>query len=373
MAHLFISYHRHDEDKYRSRTQLIELLKGRHACYFDGDMPGGVEWQKRLRADIERSDAVMFIATQASIKSDWCLAELFYAATQHVPIIPIWMGQNRKPVLPEYLGWLLQCVNLNDPTINIYDMLETSISDAIAPNRVVGLSHFLGLSHTRREIIICLSCVPLFASETTLRPVNSIEVEAATDISNQIIENILIDHLEQNLTQLRRLLQGSTIVPMERPRFRSIIAPTEAISAIPPEWNRRTLIVLGTGHYNSVANWFEQRDDCPYQFDWTAVETLLIDKSSQQVMCHPDQEQFPDSGVVHVFDRETLGQVVIMCAGNSARSTKAGVLWLIDNWKLMTEKHTAYLAVARSPTDPDNKDNGEFHSPVDEIVCLNLS
>lgn len=90
MAHqkVFISYGRQDSEKTRGiATQLRQLGVD---CILDLDTESfGVEYTSKLASDIKGSDAVIFLVSQSSLRSQWCRREIEFAYNQRKRIIPI--------------------------------------------------------------------------------------------------------------------------------------------------------------------------------------------------------------------------------------------------------------------------------------------
>ena len=88
---IFISYAREDT---ALAGDLRDMLAARgFAVFFDSDaMLAGEDFVHRLRAELKRSDAVVALLTPASIASDWCNAEWYFAHARGVSVIPIRFG-----------------------------------------------------------------------------------------------------------------------------------------------------------------------------------------------------------------------------------------------------------------------------------------
>jgi TIR domain len=83
---IFLSYAQEDRTIY---SELCKMLLAGGQSYWDADsMPLGAMLQDKLREGIRACDACLFVATQHSIASKWCLAELgaFWGAGK--PVIP---------------------------------------------------------------------------------------------------------------------------------------------------------------------------------------------------------------------------------------------------------------------------------------------
>lgn len=96
---LFISYARTDTD---AIIELVDLLRtGGHDPWFDHALIVGLNWQDQLFNAIQKCDAFVFVITQDSIESEWCLWEYGQAVDMEKPIIPILL--DGEVILPEFL------------------------------------------------------------------------------------------------------------------------------------------------------------------------------------------------------------------------------------------------------------------------------
>ena len=92
MASLFISHSSSDRD---ATQRLAERLRaeGFAALFLDFDpeqgIPAGRNWERELYAQLRKSDAVIFLASAASVASKWCFAEVSLARSLGKPIFPL--------------------------------------------------------------------------------------------------------------------------------------------------------------------------------------------------------------------------------------------------------------------------------------------
>src|SRR5918994_4333456 len=92
MASLFISHSSSDRD---AAQRLGERLRaeGFAALFLDFDpeqgIPAGRNWERELYAQLRKSDAVIFLASAASVASRWCFAELSLARSLGKPVFPV--------------------------------------------------------------------------------------------------------------------------------------------------------------------------------------------------------------------------------------------------------------------------------------------
>ena len=92
MASLFISHSSSDRD---AAQRLAERLRaeGFAALFLDFDpeqcIPAGRNWERELYAQLRKTDAVIFLASEASVASRWCFAEVSLARSLDKPIFPL--------------------------------------------------------------------------------------------------------------------------------------------------------------------------------------------------------------------------------------------------------------------------------------------
>src|SRR5687768_1230705 len=92
MASVFVSHSSRD----RADTErVVERLRaaGFAAMFVDFDpeqgIPAGRNWERELYAALRRTDAVVFLASEASVASRWCFAELSLARSLGRPVLPL--------------------------------------------------------------------------------------------------------------------------------------------------------------------------------------------------------------------------------------------------------------------------------------------
>jgi hypothetical protein len=92
MASVFVSHSSRD----RPATEWVaEQLRaaGFAALFVDFDpeqgIPSGRHWERELYAQLRRTDAVIFLASEASVTSRWCFAELSLARSLGLPVFPL--------------------------------------------------------------------------------------------------------------------------------------------------------------------------------------------------------------------------------------------------------------------------------------------
>src|ERR671926_898455 len=92
MASVFVSHSSRD----RAVTERVaERLRaaGFAALFVDFDpdqgIPAGRSWERELYGQLRRADAVIFLASEASVASRWCFAELSLARSLGRPVFPV--------------------------------------------------------------------------------------------------------------------------------------------------------------------------------------------------------------------------------------------------------------------------------------------
>lgn len=108
MASLFISHSSADDEP--ANRLGDRLQEARHASLFlDHDVGAGIapgrRWEDELYTNLRSCDAVIFLATERSITSPWCFAELVVARSIGKPIVPIGVGGARLRLL-EDVQWI---------------------------------------------------------------------------------------------------------------------------------------------------------------------------------------------------------------------------------------------------------------------------
>jgi hypothetical protein len=92
MASVFLCHSSHD----RAVTEWVrEQLKaaGVSSLFVDFDPEQGISagrhWERELYSQLRRTDAVIFLASQASVASRWCFAEISLARSLGRPVFPV--------------------------------------------------------------------------------------------------------------------------------------------------------------------------------------------------------------------------------------------------------------------------------------------
>src|ERR671916_1030898 len=114
MAAVFVSHSSRD----RAVTeQVMQRLRaaGFAALFVDFDpeqgIPAGRSWERELYAQLRKTDAVVFLASEASVASSWCLLEVGLARSLGRPVFPLRLQAGvALPLLAD-----VQWTDLTDP------------------------------------------------------------------------------------------------------------------------------------------------------------------------------------------------------------------------------------------------------------------
>jgi formylglycine-generating enzyme required for sulfatase activity len=95
----FISYSRTVKSYIRP---VIDLLRGAgHEVWWDADIPEIADWWATILDHIEWSQVFIFVVSEKSVQSPYCLAELDYATNRNRPILPFVIDDHTKYTLPD--------------------------------------------------------------------------------------------------------------------------------------------------------------------------------------------------------------------------------------------------------------------------------
>jgi energy-coupling factor transporter ATP-binding protein EcfA2 len=109
MASVFVSHSSQD----RAATEwVVARLRaaGFAALFVDFDpeqgIPAGRNWERDLYAQLRKTDAVVFLASEASVASQWCFAELSLARALGRPVFPVRLQPQVDLPLLAHLQWI---------------------------------------------------------------------------------------------------------------------------------------------------------------------------------------------------------------------------------------------------------------------------
>lgn len=109
MARFFVSYSRSVKEDV---GKVVELLRSSgHEAWWDGDIPIMADWWATILKRIEWCEVFIFVVSEKSVQSAYCLAELKYASDRQRPILPFIIGDASGLALPSDLPprgqWLI--------------------------------------------------------------------------------------------------------------------------------------------------------------------------------------------------------------------------------------------------------------------------
>src|SRR3954452_22008416 len=133
MASVFISHN--SRDRLVAKWLVKRLRAAGFAALFvdfdpDQGIPTGRNWERELYAQLRRTDAVIFLASQASVASHWCFAELSLARSLGRPVFPLRL----QPAVQLPLLADVQWIDLTDP-----EDAEAGLDRLVAGLRAAGL------------------------------------------------------------------------------------------------------------------------------------------------------------------------------------------------------------------------------------------
>lgn len=109
---VFISYSHKDAPTVEQVAKAITRA-GSASVWMDSRLRGGDNYFSVIANQILESRFFVFIVSENSVISDWCVRELEFAASEHKRIVTIWIG---RPVLPPQVKLVIQ----NTQYINYY-------------------------------------------------------------------------------------------------------------------------------------------------------------------------------------------------------------------------------------------------------------
>ena len=109
MASLFISHSSSDQDAAQRLEERLQA-EGFVALFLDFDpeqgIPAGRNWERELYAQLRKTDAVIFLASAASVASQWCFAEVSLARSLGKPVFPLSLEGGVRLALLEDAQWV---------------------------------------------------------------------------------------------------------------------------------------------------------------------------------------------------------------------------------------------------------------------------
>lgn len=85
---IFISHAKEDKDKVARLEEIVRHGGGR-SWQFVYDLRAARDWRTEIQYAIDRCEVFLFVITEFSLESDWCLKELQHAALSQKPIVTV--------------------------------------------------------------------------------------------------------------------------------------------------------------------------------------------------------------------------------------------------------------------------------------------
>jgi TIR domain/AAA ATPase domain len=109
MASLFVSHSSHDRGEAERVAQRLQA-EGFAALFLDFDpahgIPAGRDWKRELFSQLRKSDGVIFLASAASLASQWCFAEISLALSLDKPVFPLRLEAGVRLGLIDDVQWI---------------------------------------------------------------------------------------------------------------------------------------------------------------------------------------------------------------------------------------------------------------------------
>ena len=123
MDGVFISYSHKDVD---AVEKIVEILRNtcKKEVWFDRNLRGGENYFSVIANEILQNDFFVFIVSDHSVNSEWCIRELQFAASESKKIIAIWLD---NITIPAGVRLVIQ----NTHYINRYSTTNSLFSDAL--------------------------------------------------------------------------------------------------------------------------------------------------------------------------------------------------------------------------------------------------
>jgi WD40 repeat protein len=109
MASLFVSHSSHDRDEAERVAKRLRV-EGFAALFLDFDPAYGIsagrDWERELYAQLRKADGVIFLASAASVASQWCFAEITLARSLGKPVFPLRLEAGVRLGLLDGVQWI---------------------------------------------------------------------------------------------------------------------------------------------------------------------------------------------------------------------------------------------------------------------------
>jgi hypothetical protein len=109
MASLFVSHSSVDRDEAKRVAERLRA-EGFAALFLDFDpadgIPAGRDWERELYAQLRKTDGVVFLASAASVASQWCFTEVGLARSLGKPVFPLRLNAGVALALLDDVQWV---------------------------------------------------------------------------------------------------------------------------------------------------------------------------------------------------------------------------------------------------------------------------
>jgi Tol biopolymer transport system component len=124
MARFFVSYSRSVKDEVQ---KVVDLLRASgHDVWWDGDIPIMADWWATILDKIEWCEVFIFVTSEKSVESPYCIAELKYANNRQRPILPFMLEDPTQLTLPPQLPTRNQWLMYDGNPANMLGQINTA-------------------------------------------------------------------------------------------------------------------------------------------------------------------------------------------------------------------------------------------------------
>lgn len=109
----FISYSRSLRKKVEA---VVDLLRAAgHEVWWDADIPPSADWWSTILDEIETCQVMIFMVSEKSVASPYCMDEFRYADARNRPVLPFIIDDHSRYVLPSEFGRRQRFIDDGDP------------------------------------------------------------------------------------------------------------------------------------------------------------------------------------------------------------------------------------------------------------------
>jgi len=109
----FISYSRSLRKKVEA---VVDLLRAAgHEVWWDADIPPSADWWSTILDEIETCQVMIFMVSEKSVASPYCMDEFRYADALNRPVLPVIIDDLSRYVLPSEFGRRQRFIDDGDP------------------------------------------------------------------------------------------------------------------------------------------------------------------------------------------------------------------------------------------------------------------